>query len=493
LLNKWNGVSENLASMTRVDALHGTTSNLAECFESGGASMILPMPLTIMEELFLLEDRPSYPSLIFARAVFSGQLDRRAFDIALKAAVERHPFFRAIVKQNPAGCWEWVEAPQAPDVVWGAVSATEALPPVTWLNLRREVGLRVRVAIDAAANRSTILFQIHHSVCDAQGAYTFIGDFLVAYALEMGAAADLAKFAELDEGMLSGRGRFKLTFAKLLKRRLMVALHGVGLYFMHQPCPLIPHVARASYATLPMGYPGLLAHHFHREETIRLSEVAKAHDVALNDLLIRDLFLALLSWRRERGLNNGNEWLRIMIPMNLRQGKDRFLPACNLMSFALIDRRASAGDQPDQLLRSFHDVMQMIKKTDLGLNFIFGLQVRRYLPGGLVAATRGERCLVSTIFSNVGQAFPRIKLPRQDGHLVAGNLVLEQFEGYTPIRPYMSASFLVGLYAEQLYATMHFDPAVIDDVTGKKVLYAFVNQISVTARCGSHELLGRSP
>ena len=110
-----------------------------------------------------------------------------------------------------------------------------------------------------------------------------------------------------------------------------------------------------------------------------------------------------------------------------------------------------------------------------------------------MAATRGERCLVSTIFSNVGQAFPRIKLPRQDGHLVAGNLVLEQFEGYTPIRPYMSASFLVGLYAEQLYATMHFDPAVIDDVTGKKVLYAFVNQISVTARCGSHELLGRSP
>src|SRR5208282_2207194 len=203
--------------------------------------MILPMPLTIMEELLLHSDRPSYPNLIFARTVFSGQLDRGAFDIALKTAVGRHPLFRAIVRQDTAGCWEWVGVPQVqPVVVWGAVPAAETLPPVTWLNLRREVGFRAHVVIDAAANRSTILFQIHHSVCDAAGAYTFIGDFLVAYALEMGAAADLAKFSKLDEGMLSGRGRFEQTFAKFLKRRLMQDLRQVCSFLMHQPCPLIP-------------------------------------------------------------------------------------------------------------------------------------------------------------------------------------------------------------------------------------------------------------
>jgi hypothetical protein len=449
--------------------------------------MILPMPLTIMEELLLLSDRPSYPNLIFARTVFSGQLDRRAFDIALKTAVGRHPFFRAIVRQDTAGCWEWVGVPQVqPVVVWAAVPAAETLPPVTWLNLRREVGFRAHVVIDAAANRSTILFQIHHSVCDAAGAYTFIGDFLVAYALEMGAAADLAKFSKLDEGMLSGRGRFEQTFAKFLKRRLMGDLRQVCSFLMHQPCPLIPHVARPSYSTLPISYPSLLAHHFDREETIRLREAAKASGVTLNDLLISDLFLALQSWRRERGLNIGNEWLRIMIPMNLRKPKHRFLPACNVLSWIFVDRRGSAADQPDRLLGSVHDEMQMIKDNDLGLTAISFLQVRRYLPGGLVAATRGEKCNFSTMLSNIGRAFPRISLPSQDDHLVAGNLFLEQFEGYTPIAPYVSASFAVGLYARQLYVTMHFDPAVIDAMAAKKLLNAFVDQIRVTACCRSH-------
>jgi hypothetical protein len=445
-------------------------------FERRRASTVLPMPLTTMEELMLLNDRPSYPNLMFFRTVFSGQLERRAFDIALKTAMDRHPFFRAIVKQNTAGRWEWVGVPQVqPLVVWAA--ATEMLPPLTWLNLRGEVGFRVHVVIDAAGNRSSILFQIHHSVCDGVGAYTFIGDFLVAYALEMGAAADVAKFSELDAGTLSDRDRFEPTFAEFLKKRLMMVVRRVCSFLMRQPSPLIPHVARANYSTVPIGLPGLLAHHFRREETMRLSEAAKASGVTLNDLLISKLFLALQSWRGERGLNNGSEWLRIMIPMNLRQHKHRFLPACNVVSWVFIDRRGNPGDQPDRLLRSVHDEMQMIKDNELGLTLILGLQMRRYLPGGLVAAARGEKCHASAILSNVGRAFPGISLPRQDDHLVAGNLVLEQFEAYAPIRPHTSASFDVGIYAGQLYVTMHFDPAVIDAMAAKKLLYAFVDQL----------------
>jgi hypothetical protein len=68
--------------------------------------MVFPMSLTIMEEFLLLEDRPSCPNLMFFRTVFSGQVDRRAFDAALKRAVGRHPFFRAIVEQNTAGRFE---------------------------------------------------------------------------------------------------------------------------------------------------------------------------------------------------------------------------------------------------------------------------------------------------------------------------------------------------------------------------------------------------
>ena len=446
--------------------------------------MVFPMPLTIMEEFLLLEDRPSCPNLMFFRTVFSGQVDRHAFDAALKRAVGRHPFFRAIVKQNTAGRWEWVEVTQAqPDVIWGAVPATEVLPPLTWLNLRREVGLRVRVTIDAAVNTSTILFQIHHSVCDGIGADTFIGDFLVAYALEMGAAADLAKFAELNEGTLSERGRFELTFAKFLKRRLMVALRRVCSFPMHQPCPLIPYGARPSYSTLLGGHPGLLAHHFHREEASKLKDVAKASGVTLNDLLICDLFLAVQRWQREQGLNNSNEWLRIMIPMNLRQRMHALLPACNVVSSIFINRRGNAGDQPDRLLRSIHDEMQMIKDNNLGLTFVFSLQVRRCLPGGWRRLRAARKCAVSTILSNLGRAFPRVSLPRQGGHLVAGNLCLEQFEAYVPIQPYTDAAFGIGLYAERLYTTMHFDPAVIDAKAADKLLSAFVNQIRATARC----------
>ena len=323
--------------------------------------MSLSFPLTTIEECLYWQDRPAYPWSWFARLKFSGCLDRTAFEAALATALARHPLLTAkvgIVGRRQL-CWFSVDDAE-PVICWERGPVGGPLPPAAHQDLQREIGIRFHVRTDATASELTI--QFHHTCCDGIGGCLFIEDLLLAYALACGDPPGQLQLRPLDPGKLRGRGRFGLTFPTLLRmapQQLVGVLRG-RQFLTRRPVPLVPHRACPNDDLPPKGYPATLHYVFDEESTIRGRRISQRLGVTLNDLLVRDLFLALAEWRSRQNIDNDGHWLRMVIPMNLRTAGDRLLPAANVVGNAFLDRRGPDFADADRLLRSIHKEMSLV-------------------------------------------------------------------------------------------------------------------------------------
>ena len=266
---------------------------------------------------------------------------------------------------------------------------------------------------------------------------------------------------------------------KLLRMlpKQLVGLLGARQFLMRRPTPLVPHQAVAPDPPLPPQYPAVLSHFFDRDETRRLREAARRQAVTMNDLLGRDLFLALHAWRQAQGVADDESWLRLMVPVNLRTDGDRQMSAANVVSSVFLDRRGHDCGDADLLLQSIHAEMDLIKRLQLGFTFVCSLHVARYLPGGLRAQSRGDKCKISCIFTNFGAILADSPLPRSDGRLVAGNLILDKMDVVPPFSPYTCAAVSVGSYADRLFVTLHYDPRPLSADQAASLLATYAAQI----------------
>ena len=441
--------------------------------------MIWPLKLTVMEQLLLAEDRPSYPWMVFFRLRFSGLLNETVARTAMLAVLTRHPLLISVIRNKSWGRAEWVAAEnQVPDFQSIKRTTGEDFPMCSFLDLTKEIGLRVRFV--TSSEKTEVVLQMHHAICDGLGALSFIHDWLIAYALEIGVDSAAIAFPKLDERRLRLRGKFGLTFWRFLRmsRKQMLGLSGARDFFRNKPTPLISFAARAPSETVPIQYPAILTHHLSTEDTTRLVQASKHQGVTVNDLLIHSLLLGIGKWQRQNGVYDPNRCVRIMIPVSLRSQEDCSMPATNIVSSIFVDRCGADSDDPKRLLRSIHDQMQIIKQNGLGLTFIFSLHCKHRLPGGINKAVRSEQCTISSILTNLGPILRHSPLPQDgQGRLLLGELALEQFDFAAPLRPYLCASFAVTTYANRLGIGMHYDPSAMSESQARDLLASFVQQI----------------
>ncbi len=439
--------------------------------------MASSFPLTAIEEFLFWEDRPAYPWSCFLRLRFSGQLDRDAFESAVTMALDRHPLLRSKIKKRRFGrlWWEVVDHPQ-PFIQWRNGPLEDGFPTATHLSLFDEIGIRFDVARDDS--QSDLMIQWHHACCDGAGIFQFVNDLLIAYALVQGKASDWLELPVLDPNRLPERGKYGLTVSRFLRMlpKQMTGLAGVRQFLTRSPMPIVPHEIRPDDEPPPEGYPAVLSWTFDAEKTAQLRKVARGQKVMMNDLMTRDLFLALATWRSQQNLTD-DRWLRMSVPVSLRLADNRRLSAANVVSLVFLDRRDGDCVDEERLLQSIHEEMGLIKRLHLGLTFIFWLHVRRHLPGGLKRQARRGKCDISCVFTNLGRVLARSPLPKRSGRIVSGNVTLERVEGAAPIRPHLCASFAVVLYARELTVNLHYDPRVILQDQATSLLDTFVQRI----------------
>jgi len=348
--------------------------------------------------------------------------------------------------------------------------------PTPGIDLRRERGLRLWVG--EGDGQTELVFQFHHACCDGAGALQLIGDVLLSYANAIAPDANLL-LPPLNAQLLQGRGRFGLTPWKLLRiaPQQMVGLLGARQFLQRKPIPLAAGLQPLGNCRQAAVYPTAISRSLTPDETVALKAAARRLKCTVNDLMIRDLFLALEAFRALHGTSRANDWLRLSIPMNLRREADNQLPAANVVSMVFLDRQPPQLQNPQQLLTTVVEEMGLIKRLRLGLTFVFSLQLLQWLPGGLRRATGKDDCRATCVLSNLMEPLRELPLPRDSGRLVVGDLILEGLDVVPPLRPQTNVSIVAFQYAGQSHFTMAYDPRVLCRDNATEILDRYISAL----------------
>ena len=320
---------------------------------------------------------------------------------------------------------------------------------------------------------------MHHAAVDGLGLTQFVGDLLTAYDALATGVAPASRLAPCEPERLRQRkfyGYSRLEILRLVPK-LARGLAGIRQFLGRRPVPLVEHVPADRNATLPDAYPGVQSYTCSVAATNALRARAHSLDVTLNDLLLRDLFIALGAvgtWRQARD----GDWLRIAVPYGMRRSSESDMPAANLVSLVFLDRRAADLVDAELLLAGIRDEMSLIKGCHLGLIYLLSLWATGLVPGLLGRVTRKQKFSSTASFSNIKQTFSSSTLPHDGAQIVAGGRRLESVETFGPLRPGMCVALLVATYADRLTIGLHADLRFITAAQADDLLQRYAARIT---------------
>lgn len=440
-------------------------------------ALITPLPFTPFEHFMLADDTPDHPMTFFVRLQFRGIFNRPHFQTALSLALEQHPLLNSLIRGSAAD--------RTSDIAWvtcldpmPAVDWADADTPLTfsrrrWIDLRSERGIRLWIRDSKADETTQLILQIHHSCCDGIGANTFISTLLTAYHKLDSGTHSAAIERSFQPELLRMRDQSCSSWAQLA-RTAWRAIFRTPRFFKGKPIPLAACRKATRENMHDEKLPEFETFTFSREETESLRLAAKEREVSVNDLLSRDLFLALDDWNRTHSPNHESRPIRICMPVNLRRSGDRYMPAANRISLSFLDRGPEHFAAPDTLLKSLQKQTEETKKSRKILAFVPALKLIGMLPGRMSARMNQGRCLATAAISNLGVLNSPSQEKGRSGPTVAGNMTLESIEALLPLHPQTHVAFVILSYCDRLSITLSRDPRWIDEDEGRELLTNYV-------------------
>ena len=456
---------------------------------------IFPLMMTPFEYYMWTDHRPEYPMVVVGRLDFDGEIDRDAFENAVREMAERHPLTRCIVDPTtePLPTWKLTNG-QFPEIHWEEMESFEAfsdredLIPI-WIDLSQEPGLKFRVL--RGGGRSAILFYMHHSVSDGLGLFQMLGDLLAIYARRFG---DEIAIPELEPDLLPLRKILPKT-ARKRQRGLRAILRRINSFLRWVIIPAAPLTApseksirqrrkaesrkfpsenrsknlsgddspKCSNEQLAAIWSPIRAIRLPVEEVVRLRNLAKSQGTTLNVLLMRDLTVTLAQWNMERGPRAGKSyWLRIGLPVSIRSQVHEQMPAVNVVSY-LFPVRWLCGKtlDRDKLLASLNQEVSEMFTGQRAFYFARILNRTQNHPGIIRHFVHSKTCFATAIHSYLGD-FPR-RFEREfptddDGRSRIGNLRFEGILSTPPVRARTSVAAAYHQYRGAMDIGIRFDP-----------------------------------
>lgn len=436
---------------------------------------LFPLPLTPFERFLFVDDSPDYPKTFHVQLRFGGCLREGPFADALRHAAARHPLLTARVVHHH-GRLEW--HPGIATEPWYDFAPTGT--PLTAPDQSRHdlaAGVGMRVWARAGEEQSTLLFQFHHVCCDGQGGRQVVNDWCTGYARAIAAHTDLPEWKTHPPSELLRRGAFAppalagKTNSIPIWRRILYAYRFLGQH----PRPLAP-VRTAERPDSSPGFPGILSHQFSRDETAAIQETARTQGLFLNDVALTLLFQTLVGWNERHGSSSPRDRIRLMIPMQLRESRDRRMPAANRMSFGFVTRTVQQCQDFTALQASIRGETQHMKSVRLGLDFLNGLGLLSTWPRIFDWVVRRPWCLATAVLTNVAEPARRFRrhFPVEDGYPVIGNLLLKEVTAAPPLRPRTRAGFSISECAGRLSLCLRADPRTLGESASRELLDEYV-------------------
>jgi hypothetical protein len=314
-----------------------------------------------------------------------------------------------------------------------------------------------------------------------------IEDVLCAYHMALCPEDREVTFRPLDSELLRGRMRFGLTWWRVLLRlplEIWGGVVGIAMFLLLRPQHLVsPEQPTDEEANGPqlLDYP---AHTFEADESNRLRDAARAAGATMNDLLLRDLLLTMQEWNATLDPRTDGRLLRVMIPMNLRIPADEAMPAANVVAMVNLDRWLRWYRNPSGLLRSISWETWFLQYFRFALAFIRCITLLEKIRGGLEYVTRTDRCYATTVLSNMGRVLAQAPLPRHDGRLAAGGLLLVGVESAPPVRSFVATGLTCLYYCGRLTLVQNYDRHCFTPQAADQLMSLTVRRILKSAESG---------
>ena len=376
------------------------------------AHVLFPLPFSPFEYYYWTDDRVDYPTAYPVDLTFAGRFDRAAFQAALAQAIARHPLVGARVDDSgPLPCW--IAGPaEPPGIDWADASEPLANPSGTFIDLRRESGLRIWVRESPQTSR--VYMQFHHACCDGVGMFQFVDDWLACYASAVDGSAP--QLPTLDVERLRQRDRLAPDDAP--PPSLAAGLRDLSVLAMVWGDILLSRSARLAPSTTepsdrrqpPAPFLDFKTHKFSVSETTAIREAARSLGTTTNDLLTRDVLVVMHAWN-QRHENARRGRLRLNVPINVREPSDATMPATNRIGFAFVDPPRHLYRDAGKLLHAVQAQMQRAKEWKLGLYFLGGLTFAANHPRLAAWALKRNGSFATAVFSNLGRVFAAADWP----------------------------------------------------------------------------------
>jgi NRPS condensation-like uncharacterized protein len=434
------------------------------------------LPLSSFEHLMVAQDSPAYPCVVYCRMQLHGKLDREAFISSLREMFNRHPLLRSRVQQSWRGLhWVHEDCERVP-IEWLTDAPDEDWVPDSRLDLFSEVGMKVFV--HDLPEACTIIFQGHHACVDGLGMQSAIDDLWLLYdSHTVGVPRTLPPY---EPALLPERNRFGMNVLKSIAAipKQAVGLLGVRQYLMRQPVPLLPHAAISDTTHIPLPASCHIAR-FDRASAKKLRRSASDRKATLNELIACAVFESIARFRKDRGFQDSQEWIRMMVPVNMRTTpQDQLQTACNIVSSVFLDRTPTQIEDRQGLLCGIHREMELIKRNRLGLIFIASLWLKKHLPKRPSSNSLPSRCQTTVVVTNLGRSFASSPLRSPDGYFRAGNLKLESITMLAPLTPFLSAAITINEYAGELYLALRYDGRILSRDASRELLDLVVEKLT---------------
>ena len=447
-----------------------------------------PLPLTPFEEYMLLDSHPAYPMSCFILLRTRGTLRQDVFRESLHRTLERHPFLRSGVEQTGRNRYVWKPMPfqdgrQQTADDGNFVEQSSTIPTAVCrlpsavccgIDLFREPALKITYRTDQE-NAGCMQFEIHHSACDAAGAFGFIEDLMTDYGVAAGVLPADTPRKEIDPSLLERRGKYGLTPRKWLRilPQQLWGLTRAWMFLMNRVLPLVPFTPNLSQSKPPQNFPAIISKEFDENETLAIRNIAKKNEMTLNDLLLYATFAAMqiMFLTMKKFSNDGKKgYLRIAVPTNLRTDDVQNISAANIVSMVFLDRKPEKIRLDTDFRRGIHREMAHIKRCNLGLAFIHGLTIYKKLFGDYRKMIDRGRCWTTGTVSNLGVLLagtPANNQYRAGTPASPGEFEIIGVEAVPPIRPWSVFGLCASTFQNRLTLTLQYDTTAMTQETAE--------------------------
>lgn len=397
---------------------------------------LFPLPLTALERMYFEDDHRDYPCEFTVVMEFEGEMNRNAFEEAARQVIRRNPFMSAIVNRVHSRLhWSQVKFPDD-QIRWLGNSTWNGIDR---FDLRKRPGFRICGRTDG--QKSEVYLSFHHAVSDGRGARRCILDWGTFYAMASTPTIAIPAADRLDYGRLKNRGAIppgkavqgigNQTPARTFNWE---SIRNIYDFLSHWPTSI-----RSGQQTAPQNKVRhhLLNHHFHLSDVNRFRDQIRGTRFNLNDVSVALLLNAIAKWNRSHGESGSDRLYRVMLPVDLREPADEFMPAANRMSLVFIARPTNLCLDWPRLLPTIRDEMQYIEDHDCQHYLVKALPIVQSLPGFVGIMRLFPFCYYSAVLSHLGHTVRdmRHRFKLQDGQIVVGSIRFIRAGGPPPLRP----------------------------------------------------------